>query len=194
MDLKMEDVRMDDGEDNAEEEGEDAGRKQELMDESAAWRAVQEGLRSSSKSSTSPSGSCGPEGGQKDAAVGEDQTKLLAGKNRERMKKILENDRTKLGKVKEAKVLGVPLWESKPRPGDHDAAMVIQSPFPSLPNGHPALRLLGSVWHGEWTSCYRNILLILSSIRCCSCCDCYFLGDIDWRTSRGIRPSGSFPL
>ena len=64
---------------------------EELTNEEAAWRAVEEGARH--KSSTPGDSADGHGNDNEEVFLGEEQAKLLGLKDGERMKKILESDR-----------------------------------------------------------------------------------------------------
>jgi hypothetical protein len=145
------DVRMDD---DSEEIAGVGSRltsvKGTLMDESAARRAIAEGMPSPKLSS--PSGSTERAITTEDPIVlGEDEAKLLGLKDGGRMKKILDSDRSKRGKEID-KVLGVKLWDDTRSCSDSLAEPVRQE-FPSVTMGeHPVLCLLGNAWH-HWSKC-----------------------------------------
>jgi len=142
------DVKMDeDGETAADDK---TGKVNELMDEAAARKAIEEGVRLPPNSS-SPGDSIRDDSslGEESVVLGEDEAKLLGLKNGGQMKKILDSDRVKKGQMKEEKVLGVKLWDDKSRP--MDCPIVVRSEFPSsLADAHPVLRLLRNAWN-NWS-------------------------------------------
>lgn len=81
----------------------------DLMDETAARKAIEEGGSSSLKwSGLGFSTATDANGADESVVLGEDETKLLGLKDGGRMKKILDSDRAKKEKKKE-KMLGVKL-------------------------------------------------------------------------------------
>lgn len=127
MDVPMNDGEIDDGEAlfNSELTREGA----ELMDEDAARRAVEEGMRDGS----SPSGHTDEDAV---AMLAEDDANMIGLKNGPRMKQILEGDRAKREMVKKVKVQGVSLWDHTPGPSHAEGKIQ----FPSVEV--PPLRLL----------------------------------------------------
>jgi len=123
----------------------------DLMDETAARKAIEEGGSSSLKSS-GPGFSTATDanGADESVVLGEGETKLLGLKDGGRMKKILDSDRAK--KEKKEKMLGVKLWDDTPRPTDRPIEFN-KPEFPSsLVDDHPVIRLLGNAWRnwGKW--------------------------------------------
>ena len=145
------DVKMDDGEEYPEGTGaaaHEASKDNDWMDEVAARKAIAEGSHTPSKS-LSPSGSIAGDVNavEESVVLGEDEAKLLGLKNGGQMKKILESDRAKKGKVKEEKVLGVKLWEDIPRP---DNCPILRPEFPQLlVDQHPVFRVLENSWRNR---------------------------------------------
>lgn len=134
VDIKMEDSNLAAG---AEGEG--------LMNEEAAWKAVEESARH--KSST-PRDSADGLGDDNEAVVlGEEESKLLGLKDGERMKKILDSDRAGKVKAKVEKVLGVKLWDNTPRPADYSMGQGLK--FPLVCDGQPVLQLLETAWRRQ---------------------------------------------
>jgi hypothetical protein len=119
----------------------------ELMDEAAARRAIEEGVSTPPKSSSLGDSTEDSSLGDESIVLGEDEAQLLGLKNGGQMKKILDGDRARKGKMKKEKAVGLTLWDPKLRPVDCSMD-VVKSEFPSeLVDDHPVFRLLGHVWH-----------------------------------------------
>ena len=126
----------------------DKDEDSQLMDEAAARRAI-ELVRSPPPKSSSPAGGEG-NSGEESVVLGEDEAKLLGFKNGKQMKKILDSDRAKKGKMKEEKFLGQKLWDDNPRPKD-SPLKVARLEFPlALVDQNPIFRLLQNAWY-DWS-------------------------------------------
>jgi hypothetical protein len=189
MDIKMEIEEGAPGETSIDED---------LMDEAAARKAIEEGASTPPKSSSPGcSTAVDPNAADESIVLGEDEAKLLGLKDGGRMKKILDNDRVKKGKKKE-KVLGIDLWDNTPRPPDRPIE-IVKPEFPlSLANEHPVLRLLGNAWRnwsGKWASGVGvSIVLMDGSNRCWRCCNAGGLWHPCQSRTLQIRPARPISL
>jgi hypothetical protein len=169
---KSTDINMEDGRANPENSSPNAGPDNDLMDEVAARKAIAERTCSPLKS-LSPSGSTVGDlnAVEESVILEEDEAKLLGLRNGGQMKKILDSDRAKKGKVKVEKVLGVKLWDDTPRPVH---CPIVKPEFPSLlVDQQPVFRLLRNAWRswsGKWDlSITTSVLMRLWSRRWWRC-------------------------
>lgn len=113
----------------------------DLMDETAALKAIEDGLCDD----TSPGRSSDGRVDDQSAVIGDEEADKMGLKDGDRMKKILASDRAKKGVSKDVKILGVPLWGNDTNAMDHSDDMT-EPEFPESIQDHRILRLLENAW------------------------------------------------